>query len=195
MNIQAPPKDTEPTLARLLEELRDFDRDLVDADRALKLAQANHEVASVKFVAIRDILRSHMQGSPYAGKGGIGGWRLIRDGQDIIIQFASQGRFRYYRTSPGDAVEEVLSEATEAMSVYEIFTVLSEGGAEGASPRGVNAALTNKVGKTVVKMDDGRYRKKDKDDLADLFAEFTEATDGPAARDGDINDPNDLPFE
>lgn len=182
MAYEPRPKDTDPTLARLLEELEQYDRELLQADRDLKLAQANYEVASVKFVAIREILRARMGRSPYAGGADVQGWRFIRDGDYVRVQFESKGRFRYYRMPPGDAVEEVLSEASEPMTVYEIASALADGGAEWVSGRAVNAALTNKVGKTVIKTGDGKYAKKS----SDIY--------DPDELVGAVTDPDDLPF-
>jgi hypothetical protein len=113
-------------------ELDKAEDELTAADERLSQAQALYEIAEVKYAAIRDALSERLQASPYS--------RYTWDDNKT-----DRGQYRFIRMGVGDAVYEVLSEATEPLSLNEINDRLSAGAGR-FGLRSINGALQQKGG-------------------------------------------------
>lgn len=154
---------TDHVHARLVRQLQSDDAALAEADRALRQAQADYEIAGKKYAVQRDVTIRRLMFDPYAK----GSRVIVHDdfgGEEI--EFESRGRFRFIHMDVGDAAMVVLTEVTEPLYLESLVLILRRGGISGTTAgltRAVNASLINKAG--VGKTDDGRYfRKEDETD-------------------------------
>ncbi len=144
------------------------------ADERLRIARAQHELASGRFSAVRDVVKAKLYFSPYA-KIPDNTFRAGLDGD----------KYRFVGMQPGDAAVELLNESDEPMQLLEIMVALRDGGLL-TDGRTLNAALINRGG--IRKDDEGRFYQLDSvidDDGNEVWIEK-----GPM----DL-EPEDVPFE
>lgn len=124
----------------LVEALQREDEAITNAGDALENARRAFEIASVKYAAVRDLIRERFHDDPYD----IGG-----------IPFTSGGRYRFLRMATGDAIVTVLKAADKPLTLEEIMPALRAGSLR-KTPRAVNAALMRTRG-VLVSKDGGTY--------------------------------------
>jgi hypothetical protein len=140
----------------LLNEMGEAEHNLVMEDERLREAQANFEVASRKYSALRDMTAKYVGQNPYV-------WILQQGG---TIDWEITGRYRFIQMPIGAAVVAALQEMNEPVGLAEIAKKLRSGGVR-RSPesliRAVNAALMRTKG--VVKGKDNKYTFVAEEDL------------------------------
>jgi hypothetical protein len=160
----------------MLIELAKEEKSTAVAGERLAQAQADFEIASRKYAAVRDATEDYLGRSPYAS--GVE-WELDKD-PDLLVFFLDRplGRFRYIHMPIGNAIVAVLHENGGEMTLGEIAAALIQGGIaypdQTLSGRSINAALmrTTRIERT------GENER------------------GPTYRFREVEvDPDDLPFE
>ena len=140
----------------LLNEMGSAESHLSIEDEKLREAQANFEVASRKYSALRDMTAKYMGQNPYV-------WILQHGG---TIDWEISGRYRFIQMTIGAAVVAALQEMKEPAGLAEIAKKLRSGGVR-RSPesliRAVNAALMRTKG--IVKDKDNKYSFVEEEDL------------------------------
>jgi hypothetical protein len=131
-----------PTHQALLDELGVEDKAMVETNDALRIAQVRWQIASRRYVAVRDLVIERLGASPYI------------DPMRWRVNFASQGRFRFYLMAPGDAVTAALTERQEPTTLQELMETLTSGG-NMLPLRSINAALMQTKG--IEKTADDKY--------------------------------------
>jgi hypothetical protein len=133
------------------------DADLLGkVDTELGQAEANFDVASRKYAAVRDTVTKYLGYSPYEE-----GHReiepvILNGNQVVLVQ--QYGRYRFIHMTIGNAVIAALKEVPVPLALEEIVQRLLEGGirrSESTLVRAVNAALMRTKG--VQRNKDGKY--------------------------------------
>ena len=153
----------------LLRALMADEEAITAAHREWSKAYTNFDIISRRYAAMREAVRERLGVSPYS--------------QNVHWPPKETGRFppppvlphttfpfRYVRMKIGDAIVEVLAEATVPLTVEEIGQALGQGGLSTRDARAVNAALINMKG--VGKSSNGQYKLIEEpptnDDIDDL---------------------------
>lgn len=136
----------------ILQGLRLEEENLVKALSRLNKVRAEYDLASSRYVAVRDLVKRRLGKSPYVSDlpGKLG------------ILLPTDGHYRYLGMNPGEAAVEVMQEADGPLTLEEITDHLQANGLRGVGlSRSVNAAIMNRSG---VKRDsEGRYFYKEDD--------------------------------
>ena len=138
----------------LLDELLNGEQKLMEAQSALRAAQAKFDIESRKYAVVRDILTERLGHSPYSHT------RFQERAHRLALFEIDKkyGRFRFIHMPIGNAVVAALQEVDEPLTLEAIVKRLRDGGIRGSGSflnRAVNAALMRTGG--VVKTEDGKY--------------------------------------
>ncbi|MGA9047649.1 MAG: hypothetical protein WB588_01495 [Dehalococcoidia bacterium] len=141
----------------LLNELLALEDKLSEIYQRFKKDQAEYEIASRKYAAMRDMVTKYLGHSPYdAPEPDFGGLSIMAE--DPAGGPGLYGGFRFIYIPIGKAVISALREAGEPLSLEEIVKRLQNGGVErdeSSLTRAVNAALIKTKG--IAKTKEGKY--------------------------------------
>jgi hypothetical protein len=139
----------------LLTELFNEDKRLAEVAIEYSAARAKWEVASRRYAAVRDMVRSYVGQNPYS----IAPVNFVgNDTNGRPKTFATGGRYRFMFMAVGDAIIAALTETKEPQSLDDLVARLREGGiglSVAALTKSANAALMRKGG--IEKTEDGKY--------------------------------------
>lgn len=128
----------------ILLALRMEEETLAQTRASLNKALAEWDLATSRYIAVRDLVTRRFGQSPYVSKLPI----------ELGIDLPTRGGYRFLGMNPGDAAVEVLREADKPLSLEEIVDKIQAGG-NPATARMVNAALMNRGG--VARDSEARY--------------------------------------
>ena len=133
----------------ILSELIAEEGKLVQAEDELTRAISRFNVASHRYAAVRTAMEESLGGkSPYSPDAIL----PDRGEHQQSLQF---GQYRYIQKPVGDAIQEVLAEATKPLTVTDLTVALQNGGRRVNDGRTINAALLNMKG--IIKLPTGEY--------------------------------------
>lgn len=118
--------------------------------------RAKWEVASRKYAAVRDMVRSYIGKDPYRVP--LESFLVVGNDPSEYQSFPSKGRFRFLYMPVGDAAYVALQEAETPQSLEDLVKTLRAGGIGNVPEiltRALNAALMRKSG--IEKTEDGKY--------------------------------------
>ena len=141
------PRSTHPVVNGLIVELAKEEKALLLADNEARRVNAKLDVATRKYVAVRDALATFLGSSPYDPDLD---WPTETEAG---LPPTLRGRFRFAGMNTGDAIIAVLKETGGQMGLNEIAQRLAQGGLS-IAVRSVNAALINL--ENVAKDEEGR---------------------------------------
>ncbi len=129
----------------LLQALKVEEENLLQAIGRLRQAQTEHELATSRYTAVRDLVTRRIGKSPYISN--------VAALHGIAL---TGGQYRFLGMNTSEAAVQVLKESERHLSLEEVIDKLRSGGLRVIGlPRSVNAALMNKSG---VKTDgEGNY--------------------------------------
>lgn len=141
--------------AGLLQELREQEDALAQADEAVGKAMAEYRVAMARYVAVRDAVHDQLGASPYDREIVMEYWPAWDDKESPPWDRPAFGRYQYLDKQVGVAVLDALRNRDRPITLQALCSALREGGMD-VDVRAVNASLINMKG--VKKFDDGTYR-------------------------------------
>ncbi len=112
---------------QLWKALKVEDQKITEAGNALEVAKMDFDIESVRYAAVRDLLRYRLGKNPYS--------------TPVGANLPSEGAYRYLDMPIGDAVLEVLDGVDGPLSARDVAMFLSQGGARFEDGRVINAAL------------------------------------------------------
>jgi hypothetical protein len=124
-------------MASLMAALQAEEQKLAVAKSELEQARIEYDLASSRFVAVRDLFKRRLGGNPYSAR--------MTAIHNVGTLWANE--YRFLGMNPTDAAIEVLEEASYPLPLEQIIERIEAGGlkAPGLS-RSVNAALMNRAG-------------------------------------------------
>lgn len=130
---------------QLLDALRVEDQKIVQLGEALEKAQADFDVGSVRYAAVRDMVWNTL-GDPFQ----------LPEADKVL---PSKGKYRFLGMAMGDAVMHVINEESHPVHIATLRILLHEGGLRDESGREADGRSVNAALMTLVRT--GQVRKID----------------------------------